>query len=73
MQEFYQEGKESEFFSSLDEFSDKARFYIANDAPRRRIAEAGYRRVIASGHDIHSRMRQWLSDVGDWRNEATHQ
>ena len=69
MQEFYQEGKEAEFFSSLEEFSDKARFYLANGGLRQRMAEAGHRRVNASGHDIHSRMRQWLSDVSHWRNE----
>lgn len=69
MQEFYSEGKEAEFFDSPAEFIDKARFYVNNDSARRKIAAAGYARVIASGNDIYSRMRQWLADVAAWRNE----
>jgi spore maturation protein CgeB len=69
MQAFYREGKEAEFFESPDEFIDKARFYVNNEGARRRIAAAGYTRVIASGNDIYSRMRQWLADVAGWRNE----
>jgi hypothetical protein len=69
MQEFYFEGKEAEFFESPEEFIDKVRFYIRNDAARKRIAAAGYARVIASGNDIYNRMRQWLADVTEWRND----
>lgn len=69
MQEFYREGKEAEFFASSDEFIDKAGFYLRDDTARRRIAAAGYARVIASGNDIYSRMRQWLADVSEWRPE----
>jgi spore maturation protein CgeB len=69
MQEFYREGKEAEFFDSPVEFIDKARFYVNNEAARKKIAAAGYARVIASGNDIYSRMRQWLADVTRWRNE----
>jgi hypothetical protein len=69
MQEFYREGKEAEFFASIEEFVDKARFYVNNDGARQKIAAAGYARVIASGNDIYSRMRQWLTDVTGWRNE----
>lgn len=69
MQEFYNEGKEAEFFGSPEEFIDKARFYVSNAAARMRIATAGYARVIASGNDIYSRMRKWLADVADWRSE----
>ncbi|HEY1804444.1 MAG TPA: glycosyltransferase [Terracidiphilus sp.] len=69
MQEFYREGIEAEFFSSPAEFVDKARFYVNNESARKRIATAGYERVIASGNDIYSRMRQWLADVTLWRNE----
>jgi glycosyltransferase involved in cell wall biosynthesis len=69
MQEFYREGKEAEFFDSPAEFIDKARFYVNNEGARRRIAAAGYARVIASGNDIYSRMRQWLADVMEWRDE----
>ncbi|MGA2205366.1 MAG: glycosyltransferase [Terracidiphilus sp.] len=69
MQEFYCEGKEAEFFESPEEFIDKVRFYLRNEAVRERIAAAGYARVIISGNDIYSRMRQWLADVAEWREE----
>ncbi len=69
MQEFYCEGKEAEFFESPEEFVDKAQFYLRNDEKRKRIAAAGYARVVASGNDIYSRARQWLGDVAEWRYE----
>lgn len=69
MQEFYHEGKEAEFFEGPEEFMDKVQFYLHNDAARKRIAAAGYARVVGSGNDIYSRMRQWLTDVMEWRQE----
>jgi hypothetical protein len=67
MQELFAEGVEAEFFSSADECFDKAMFYLKNDAARQKIAEAGYLRVTTSGHDIYSRMKQWLTDITNWR------
>lgn len=67
MQELFVEGAEAEFFSSTRECLDKVRFYLKNDTARKRIAQAGYRRVTTSGHDIHSRMKQWLSDITNWQ------
>ncbi len=69
MQEFYSEGKEAEFFEGPEEFIDKAQFYLRDEAARKRIAAAGYARVIASGNDIYGRMRQWLADITEWRDE----
>lgn len=69
MQDFYREGKEAEFFRDADEFIDKVRFYLRDETARKRIAAAGYARVVASGNDIYSRMRQWLVDVSEWRSE----
>jgi spore maturation protein CgeB len=69
MQELYKEGEEAEFFDSPAEFLDKVKFYLKNDSLRQRIAAAGFRRVTSSGHDIHSRLRQWLADINEWRSE----
>lgn len=66
MQELYEEGKEAEYFSSVEEFVDKATFYTREEAARKRIAQAGYRRCTTSGYDVRSRMRQWLADVDSW-------
>src|SRR6185437_1405596 len=44
--EFFEEGREAEFFSSEDELQDKASFYASDEDARRRIAGAGRRRCI---------------------------
>jgi hypothetical protein len=56
MLEMFREGQEAEYFSSPPELVDKVRFYLANEAARARIANAGRHRVAAAGHDIYSRM-----------------
>jgi spore maturation protein CgeB len=45
-QEFFQEGREADFFASTEELLDKVRFYCNNEPSRRRIARAGYERCI---------------------------
>lgn len=70
MSAFFTEGVEAEYFSSPEEFVSKARFYVEHDEARERIAAAGYARVKSGGHDIHSRMKQWLSEVDAWRHES---
>jgi spore maturation protein CgeB len=67
MQELYVEGMEAEFFSSPDEFIDKVKFYLSHDDLRAKIAQSGHQKVLSGHHDIHSRMRQWLNDVFEWR------
>jgi spore maturation protein CgeB len=69
MQGLFTEGVEAEFFSSAGECIEKVRFYLKNDAARRKIAEAGYSKVTTAGHDIYSRMKQWLTDVTAWREK----
>lgn len=62
----YTEGVEAEFFRSKDELIAKLHRYVADEALRRRVAEAGYRRVVADGHDVISRMRQvmiWVNEI----------
>lgn len=48
--EFFEEGKEAEFFSSGAELLDKAGFYSGNSEARERIAQAGYERCIKGGY-----------------------
>src|SRR5580658_213774 len=43
-QEFFEEGKEAEFFDSCEELVEKAKFYCTDESARKRIATAGYRR-----------------------------
>ena len=63
----YTEGVEAEFFRSKDELIAKLNRYVPNEALRRSVAEAGYRRVVADGHDVLSRMRQVITWVNELR------
>jgi len=64
----YEENKEAVFFSSTEELVDKARYYLAHDSERERIAEAGWRRCTTSGYDIYSRMKEWLGEIEELRD-----
>jgi spore maturation protein CgeB len=68
MRQIYREGVEADYFSSPEEFISKVEYYLRMDAVRERIAAAGYHRVTTGGHDVYSRMHQWLADVNRWRN-----
>jgi spore maturation protein CgeB len=58
LQALYKEGKEAEFFSSTEELYDKARFYLHNDASRRRIAAAGRKRCVTDGYSAKDQMHR---------------
>lgn len=57
------EGEEVAFFSNTTELIDNLRYLLADDTARQRIAEGGYSRVYRDGHEVTSRMRQWLHSV----------
>lgn len=59
----YIEGVEADYFRSREEMLEKIDFYLANPDAARRVAQAGYKKVTESGHDIDSRLRQMLDQV----------
>jgi len=59
----FREGEEAEFFRSPKELVRKVEYYLANEEARRRVAEAGLRRVHADGHDVQSRMRKMIETI----------
>ena len=69
--ELFVEGKEAEYFRSLDELIDKVRFYLANEDARQRIAAAGHARVQRDGHDVSSRMRSFLQRLAETGSALT--
>jgi spore maturation protein CgeB len=60
----FREGEEAEFFRSPAELVEKVRFYLANPAARDAVARRGHARVHRDGHDVDSRIRRMLEDVG---------
>ncbi|HEY0786230.1 MAG TPA: glycosyltransferase [Acidobacteriaceae bacterium] len=56
----FEEGREAEFFGSLEECADKARFYLAHPAEREAIAAAGRARSLRSGYDNDAQLARVL-------------
>lgn len=61
--ELFEEGKEAEFFASVPELVDKAKFYCADDSARLRIARAGYERCIDSKYAYIHRLAAALGEL----------
>jgi spore maturation protein CgeB len=61
--EFFEEGKEAEYFESDDEYVEKIRYYLGNESARTHIARAGHRRCITSGYSYDDRIRAVLTEL----------
>jgi spore maturation protein CgeB len=61
--DFFEEDKEMVFYRDRRELVDKARFYLANDDARTRIAQAGRRRALAE-HTWQHRFRAAFREAG---------
>jgi hypothetical protein len=64
LRELFREGQEAAYFESEEELVDKVRFYLAHEAERQRIAEAGYARVQALRCSWEDRMADLLDRMG---------
>ena len=62
-QEFFEEGKEAEFFASMDELLDKVEFYCGNESARRRVAEAGLKRCTDGNYAYVHRLKVVLDAI----------
>ncbi len=61
--DFFEEGKEAEFFGSNEEMLQKVRFYLENDEKRKEIARAGRERCLKSGYSQREQLSQMLMKV----------
>lgn len=62
-QALYEEGREAEFYGSVDELVEKARYYLEHDEERKAIAAAGHRRCLASGTSFEEMMPKLAETV----------
>ena len=65
-QEFFEEGREADFFSSEEEFIDKVKFYCHNEPTRARLAQAGYHRCIDGKYAYVHRLRSVLDHISNF-------
>ena len=61
--EFFEEGKEAEYFGSNIEMLEKVRYYLEKNEEREKIARAGRERCVASGYSMRVQLGQMLSAV----------
>lgn len=60
----YREGEEAAFFSNAAEAVQQATRFVQDEGLRRQVAAAGRARCLADGHDVVSRARQFLRELG---------
>jgi spore maturation protein CgeB len=63
-QQFFEEGKEAEFFASCEELLDKVKFYCGNESARKCVADRGYKRCKEGGYAYLCRLRVALLELG---------
>ena len=63
LDEYYRLGQELVCFHTVDELVDRARYYLAHDAERRAIAQAGYERTLRE-HTYEQRFKALFRDAG---------
>jgi len=62
MEELFEDGKHLVLYRSLEEAVDKAKYYLAHDSEREKIAQAGHEEVMAK-HTIDHRVDKMLSKI----------
>jgi spore maturation protein CgeB len=76
-QHLFTEGKEAEYFDSVEELLTKVKYYLTHEEERQKIAKAGRDRCLASGYSHHDRLQEMLeflrekeSKVANWQEIA---
>ena len=61
--DFFEEGKEAEFFGSKEELLAKVKKYLSNNEEREMIARAGRERCLSSGYSMSSQLSTILEEA----------
>lgn len=61
--EFFEEGKEAEFFDSNSEMLKKVKYYLEKEEERKRIALAGIKRCEESGYSMRVQLEKMLANT----------
>lgn len=61
--EFFEEGKEAEFFSSNEEMLQKVKYYLEQNEARDKIARAGRERCVKGGYSMRAQLDQMVNSV----------
>lgn len=61
--EFFEEGKEAEFFGSNEELLKKVQHYLEENEARVKIARAGMERCVESGYSVRAQLDKMLCTV----------
>lgn len=62
IEELFEDGKHLVLYRSLDELADKAKYYLAHDEEREKIAQAGYAEVMKN-HTFKNRVDRMLQEA----------
>ncbi len=61
--EFFNEGKEAEFFADNEEMLAKVEYYLIHEDERKRIASAGRERCLTSGYGMKVQLERMLTKI----------
>lgn len=54
----FREGVEAQYFRSKEEMIEKTKYYLRNEVERKKIAQAGYERLLKDGHEVSDRAKE---------------
>ena len=61
--EFFEEGREAEFFGSNEEMLEKIRRYLENNEDREKVARAGLERCVACGYSMRAQLNLMFKEA----------